>query len=168
MSPCRPRRSTAWPPMLRPARRRLEIFEVKGRPRATPSSSCVQCGYGTPMRAAVAGGADQLAAAFWPGPLTLILPRSKPCEHCHRRRPDRGSALASHRLSRRSFAPCGFPLAAPSANPSAKCPPPWPNTSAKDLGSKSAPVVDGGPTQVGLGIRLMDISGLRPQLLRRA
>ena len=144
------------------------IFEVKGRPPGNPiivhvasvdmARHCVQ------QWPAVA---DQLAAAFWPGPLTLVLPRSKAVPSIVTAGGSTvGVRWPSHPFIQAVIRACGFPLAAPSANPSSEVSATLAEHVRKSLGSKLRLVVDGGPTQVGLESTVLDISGPRPQLLR--
>src|SRR5438874_8146372 len=105
------------------------------------------------------GIADRVASAFWPGPLTLVLPRSKEI-------PDivtaGGSTVGvrwpSHPFMQAVIRACGFPLAAPSANPSGSVSPTHAEHVRKSLGDKIRLIVDGGTPQVGIESTVLDVS----------
>ena len=144
------------------------IFEAKGRPRINPLIAHV-CGV-SEARELVEwpGAADALARAFWPGPLTLVLPL----------RADSGiSSLATadlptlavrapaHPLARRILKAFGGPVAAPSANRSGRISPTAAAHVAADLGDRIDALVDGGPCEVGLESTIVRLDG-EPALLR--
>lgn len=136
------------------------IFEIKGRPAHNPiivhvaglemARSCVIDW--TPA-------AELLARAFWPGPLTLVLPRSKII-------PDIvtaggktvGIRWPSHPFIQAVIRECGFPLAAPSANPSNEISPTNAAHVFKGIGGKIKLIVDGGQAQVGIESTVVDLS----------
>lgn len=145
-----------------------KIYEIKGRPAHNPIIVHVadlnlakQCASEWPAIA------DQLAAAFWPGPLTLILPRSD-------RVPDNvtagGSTVGirwpSHPFVQAVIHECGFPLAAPSANPSNAVSPTNAGHVQKQLGDKLQLIVDGGQSQVGIESTVLDLTVSPPRILR--
>src|SRR5205814_5712424 len=111
--------------------------------------------------------ADRLAKAFWPGPLTLVLPRSREI-------PDivaAGGATVgvrwpSHPFIQAVIRACDFPLAAPSANLSSRVSPTSAHHVFKNLGDKICLIVDGGPSQVGIESTVLDLSVCPPRLLR--
>jgi L-threonylcarbamoyladenylate synthase len=109
------------------------------------------------------------AARFWPGPLTLVLPRQ----------PSAGlSLLASagldtvairvpaHPVAQTLLREAGRPIAAPSANRSGRVSPTEAAHVDEDLGGDVAMILDGGPTPVGLESTVLDLSGEPPALLR--
>jgi len=144
------------------------IYEIKGRPAHNPIIVHVA---GLEMaRRCVATwppSADKLAAAFWPGPLTLVLPRSKEI-------PDAvtaggttvGVRCPSHPIIQAVIRECGFPLAAPSANPSNRISPTTADHVRKQLGGKIRCIVDGGPSQVGIESTVLDLTAEPPRVLR--
>ncbi|HEY5914620.1 MAG TPA: L-threonylcarbamoyladenylate synthase [Verrucomicrobiae bacterium] len=144
------------------------IFEAKGRPAHNPIIVHVAS---APMaRACVADWpqmADKLAHAFWPGPLTLVLPRAPMI-------PDivtAGGATVgvrwpSHPFVQALIRECGFPLAAPSANPSNRVSPTTAAHVRRQLGSRIPLIIDGGQSQVGIESTVLDISTTPPRLLR--
>ncbi|HEY4224156.1 MAG TPA: L-threonylcarbamoyladenylate synthase [Myxococcota bacterium] len=110
---------------------------------------------------------ELLAGAFWPGPLTLVAPRSALVNDVVTAGLDRVAVRApSHPLFRAVIAGVGEPIAAPSANASSRPSP----TSADDVlasldGAIDA-VLEGGPCAVGIESTVVDVSGPRVRLLR--
>ncbi len=150
------------------ARAVARIFEVKGRPAHNPVIVHVA---GVAMaRRCVADWpllAEQLAKAWWPGPLTLVLPRSRAI-------PDivaaGGTTVAvrwpSHPLTQAVIRACDFPLAAPSANLSGRLSPTTAQHVLNRLGDKIHAIVDGGPSQVGLESTVLDLTVAPARVLR--
>jgi L-threonylcarbamoyladenylate synthase len=144
------------------------IFEVKGRPPHNPI--IVHVASLELARGCVSDWpplADKLAAAFWPGPLTLVLPRSPEI-------PDVvtaggrtvGVRWPSHPFIQAVIRACGFPLAAPSANRSNQISPTNADHVRKDLGGRIPLIVDGGQSQVGIESTVLDLASSPPRLLR--
>ncbi|EEF59895.1 L-threonylcarbamoyladenylate synthase [Pedosphaera parvula] len=149
------------------------IFEAKGRPAHNPI--IVHVADIEMARACVSEWpvqAEKLARAFWPGPLTLVLPRAESI-------PDivtaGGSTVGlrwpSHPFIQAVIRECGFPLAAPSANPSNQISPTNAEHVSKGLGTRIKLIVDGGQSQVGIESTVLDISVsparvLRPGMIR--
>ncbi|TAN64966.1 MAG: L-threonylcarbamoyladenylate synthase, partial [Magnetospirillum sp.] len=116
-----------------------------------------------------AGPARTLARMFWPGPLTMVLPRragspvsllaSAGLDSIAVRMPDHPVALAL-------IAAAGRPLAAPSANRSGAVSPTRADHVARCLGGRVAIILDGGPCRVGVESTVVDLTGDRPALLR--
>ncbi len=144
------------------------IFAVKGRPAHNPIIVHVaslemarRCVEQWPALA------DKLARAFWPGPLTLVLPRAKEIpDIVTAGGPTVGVRWPSHPFIQAVIRHCGFPLAAPSANPSNRISPTNAEHVRKHLGSKIPLVVDGGQSQIGIESTVLDVSGTPPRLLR--
>jgi L-threonylcarbamoyladenylate synthase len=144
------------------------IFEIKGRPAHNPIIVHVasiemakRCVANWP---ALAG---RLAKAFWPGPLTLVLPRAKEIPGIVTAGgPTVGVRWPSHPFIQAVIRECDFPLAAPSANPSNRVSPTNAEHVRKHLGDKIRLIVDGGQAQVGIESTVLDISGWPPRLLR--
>jgi L-threonylcarbamoyladenylate synthase len=144
------------------------IFQVKGRPGHNPIivhvASIAMAKRCVPTWPALAG---KLARAFWPGPLTLVLPRAKDIPGVI----TAGGATVgvrwpSHQFIQAVIRECGFPLAAPSANPSNRVSPTTAEHVRKYLGHKIRLIVDGGQAQIGIESTVLDISGAPPRLLR--
>jgi L-threonylcarbamoyladenylate synthase len=144
------------------------IFEIKGRPKHNPIIVHVA---GIEMaRSCVAqwpAVAHQLARAFWPGPLTLVLPRSEAIPKVVTAGgPTVGVRWPSHPFMQAVISACRFPLAAPSANLANKVSPTTAAHVVKQLGKCIPLVVDGGPSHVGIESTVLDISADPPRLLR--
>jgi L-threonylcarbamoyladenylate synthase len=145
------------------------VFEAKGRPRFNPLIVHVTGADEARRLVRFDARAETLAAAFWPGPLTLVLPRSENCPIAHLasagldtiavRAPD-------HAVARALLAACRRPLAAPSANPSGCASPTTAAHVANGLGARVELILDGGPCRVGLESTVLDLSVARPRLLR--
>jgi L-threonylcarbamoyladenylate synthase len=144
------------------------IYEVKGRPAHNPIIVHVA---GLELaRYCVAGWppvADKLAGAFWPGPLTLVLPRSPRIpDIVAAGGPTVGVRWPSHPFIQAVIRACGFPLAAPSANPAGQVSPTNAGHVRKAFDGRIPLIVDGGPSQVGLESTVLDLAAARPRLLR--
>ncbi len=111
--------------------------------------------------------ADALAAAFWPGPLSLVLPRSA-------RVPDAITAgrdtvavrMPEPAVARELIRAAGVPIAAPSANRSTGVSPTLALHVASDLGVRVDLILDSGPTTVGLESTVLDLTTREPRILR--
>ena len=145
-----------------------QIYEIKDRPSHNPI--IVHVASLEMARRCVANWpklADKLAKAFWPGPLTLVLPRSEII-------PDivtaDGSTVGvrwpSHPFIQADIRERGFPLAAPSANLSNRVSPTNAGHVRQQLGDKISLIVDGGQSQVGIESTVLDLSVSPPQVLR--
>ncbi len=145
------------------------IFAAKGRPAFNPLIVHVADLAAAEHLATVTPEARALAARFWPGPLTLVLPR----------RADSGlSGLATagletvalrvplHPLAQRLLAAFGGPLAAPSANPSGGVSATTPAHVLDGLGGRIAAVLDGGACPLGLESTIIGFEDGAPVLLR--
>jgi L-threonylcarbamoyladenylate synthase len=111
--------------------------------------------------------ADKLARAFWPGPLTLVLRRSKEIpDIVTAGGPTIGVRWPSHPFIQAVIRICGFPLAAPSANLSNQLSPTNAEHVRKFLGDKIPLIVDGGQCQVGIESTVLDLSVSPPRILR--
>jgi len=146
-----------------------KIYAAKGRPTFNPLITHV-----ADMEAAFAYGeynadAEKLMAAFWPGPLTIILPRKNDCAlsllvsaglDCI------GLRAPAHPVAQALIKVSGLPLAAPSANRSGRISPTMAAHVAEELGDAVAMILDGGPCSVGIESTVLDMSGETPTLLR--
>lgn len=145
-----------------------KIYELKGRPAHNPIIVHVD---GLDMaRACVRGwpnAAERLAGAFWPGPLTIVLPRAMAI-------PDLvtaggntvGVRWPQHPFMREVIRACGFPLAAPSANLSNQLSPTNVEHVRKQLGRRLRLIVDGGHSNVGIESTVVDLTATPPRVLR--
>ena len=144
------------------------IFAAKGRPQDNPLIVHISRIEEWPQLVrAIPPKAMALADAFWPGPLTIILPKSD-------RSPDAVSCgldtvavrMPSHPIARAIIRAAGVPLAAPSANLSGK---PSPTTAAHvlhDMDGRIDLIVDGGDCSVGVESTVVTLCADQPRLLR--
>src|ERR1035441_9547035 len=111
--------------------------------------------------------ASRLAKAFWPGPLTLVLPRAKEIpEIVAGGGATVGIRWPGHLFIQAVIRECGFPLAAPSANLSNRVSPTNAGHVRDQLGGKISLIVDGGRSQVGIESTVLDLTVSPPQVLR--
>jgi L-threonylcarbamoyladenylate synthase len=150
------------------ARAVARIFEVKGRPANNPV--IVHVASRELARECVAGWpplADRLARSFWPGPLTLVLPRSEKIPGVVTADgPTVGVRWSAHPFIQAVIQECGFPLAAPSANLSNAVSPTSATHVNAVLGGKIRLIVDGGQSQVGIESTVLDLTANPPRILR--
>lgn len=144
------------------------IFEAKGRPPDNPIIVHVASrGQLSTLAASVPPEAEILMDAFWPGPLTVILPAGKGVPEAVTaglttvavRMPDHPVALALIKAA-------GVPVAAPSANLSGKPSPTLAEHVLQDLDGRIEAVLDGGPTGVGVESTVLDLTSRPPVILR--
>jgi len=145
-----------------------KIYEVKGRPAHNPiivhvasvemAKQCVA--EWTPLAA-------QLAKAFWPGPLTLVLRRSQTIPGIVTAGGGTvGVRWPGHPFMQAVIRECRFPLAAPSANLSNEISPTNAEHVSKSIGDRIPLIVDGGQSQVGIESTVVDVSGGFAEILR--
>lgn len=145
-----------------------KIFAAKGRPQDNPLISHIASLDMLPMVVRdVPPGAYRLADAFWPGPLTMILPRSASVADAVCAGLDTASVrMPSHPVALAVIRAAGVPLAAPSANLSGS---PSPTTAADvlaDMDGKIPLILDGGACSVGVESTVVSLTGAQPVLLR--
>ncbi len=144
------------------------IYRVKGRP---PSDPIIVHVLGTADLQAVAASlppiATTLAEAFWPGPLTLVVPRAPRIPAVISGGLDSVAVRApSHPVSRALLAAAGRPVAAPSANAFGHTSPTTADHVIADLGDKIDMVIDAGHTPVGIESTVLDVRRMPPVVLR--
>jgi L-threonylcarbamoyladenylate synthase len=145
------------------------IFEAKGRPQFNPLISHVLGPDEAKRLVRWNDTADRLAARFWPGPLTLVLPRAKesPVALLATAGLDTVAVRApAHPLAQALILAVGRPLAAPSANRSGAVSPTRAEHVVQSLGDRVRMILDGGPCQVGLESTVLDLTTAPPTLLR--
>lgn len=145
-----------------------KIYEAKGRPAHNPIIVHV-AGAKLARRCVTQwpAVAEDLSRAFWPGPLTMVLPKAKEI-------PDLvtaggttvGVRWPSHPFIQAVIRECGFPLAAPSANLSNQISPTNAEHVRKQLGERIPLIVDGGQSQVGIESTVVDLTTTPPTVLR--
>jgi len=145
------------------------VFEAKQRPSFNPLIVHVIDTAAARRLVRFDERADALAARFWPGPLTLVLPRSADCPVS----PLASAGLDSlalrvpaHPLPRALIRAVGRPIAAPSANRSGRVSPTQAQHALDELDGRIAAVLDGGACRVGLESTVLDLTAARPTLLR--
>ncbi|MEJ0012198.1 MAG: L-threonylcarbamoyladenylate synthase [Bauldia sp.] len=144
------------------------IFAAKGRPRFNPLIVHVANLDAARAIAILSPEAERLAVAFWPGPLTLVLPKrddSPIAELATAGLPTIAIRIPSHPVARALLVAFGGPLAAPSANRSGHVSATAAAHVAADLGSDVALILDAGPATVGIESTIVGLAG-RPTLLR--
>jgi len=150
------------------ARAVAKIFEAKGRPANNPIIVHVaslemarRCASQWPA------AADRLAASFWPGPLTLVLAKAARIpDIVTARGPTVGIRWPGHPLMQAVIRESGFPLAAPSANPSGQVSPTNAEHVRRLLGARVPLIVDGGQSQVGIESTVIDLTTQPARVLR--
>ena len=144
------------------------IFEIKGRPAHNPIIVHVDSLEMARKCAALwTPDAQKLANAFWPGPLTIVLPKSDLIPPLVTAGGNTvGIRWPSHPLMQAVIRACGFPLAAPSANLSNQISPTNAKHVCAQLAGQLGLVLDGGQCQVGIESTVVDISGTPARLLR--
>jgi L-threonylcarbamoyladenylate synthase len=145
-----------------------KIYEIKGRPAHNPIIVHVaDVAMGRRCAAEWPEAAHRLAASFWPGPLTLVLRKSKEIPGIVTADGDTvGVRWPSHPFIQAVIRECGFPLAAPSANLSNQISPTNAGHVCQSLGHKLKLIVDGGQSQVGIESTVLDLSIHPAQVLR--
>jgi L-threonylcarbamoyladenylate synthase len=145
-----------------------KIFQIKGRPARNPiivhvvgnemAKSCVKT---------FPALAEKLSKSFWPGPLTLVLPRAEKIPPIVTAGGETvGIRWPSHPFIQAVIRECGFPLAAPSANLSNQISPTNAAHARAQLGGKIPLIVDGGQSQVGIESTVLDLTVSPPRILR--
>jgi L-threonylcarbamoyladenylate synthase len=145
-----------------------KIFQIKGRPANNPIIVHVagvemtkRCVKDFPVMA------EKLLKSFWPGPLTLVLPRAKEIPDIVTAHGETvGIRWPSHPFIQAVIRECGFPLAAPSANLSNQISPTNAEHVRAQLAGKISLIVDGGQSQVGIESTVLDLTVIPPQVLR--
>ena len=144
------------------------IFTVKGRPLIDPLIVHVaRWEQVEALTQNIPGAARILADAFWPGPLTLILPKATNVpDLVTAGNPTVALRMPAHPLARRILLEADIPVAAPSANPFGYISPTCAQHVADSLGERIDWIVDGGACERGLESTIVDLSGESPRLLR--
>ncbi len=145
-----------------------KIFQIKGRPAHNPiivhvasNEMARDCVKDFPNLA------ERFSKAFWPGPLTLVLPRAETIPNLVTAGGETvGVRWPSHPFMQAVIRECGFPLAAPSANLSNQVSPTSAAHVRAQLGEKISLIVDGGQSQVGIESTVLDLTVSPPRVLR--
>lgn len=146
-----------------------QVFAAKGRPTFNPLIVHVPS-----LEDAVALGefnaeASELAKLFWPGPLTLVVPRRQGCPVsllASAGLPSLAIRVPRHPLAQDLLKAVRRPVVAPSANPSGRISPTTADHVRAGLGDKVSVILDGGPCDIGLESTIVGFLDERPTLLR--
>ena len=144
------------------------IFEAKGRPRFDP----IIVHLADPnelhsVTASVSDDARQLADAFWPGPLTMVLPRSDSIPPIvSAGLPTVGVRVPDHPIASQLIEMAGCPIAAPSGNRFGCISPTTAEHVREQLADRVQVILDGGPCRVGVESTVLDMTSDTPRLLR--
>jgi len=145
------------------------IFAAKGRPAFNPLIAHAADLAHAERLAHVSPAARALAERFWPGPLTLVLPRraDAPVSLLATAGLDTVAVrVPGHPLALALIAAAGRAIAAPSANRSGSVSPTRAEHVRDSLGDRVGLILDGGPCRVGVESTILDLAGARPRLLR--
>jgi L-threonylcarbamoyladenylate synthase len=145
------------------------IFAAKGRPRFNPLIVNVPDTDAAARLGRLTDAGRQLAAAFWPGPLTLVMAKQEGCPVA-----DLATAgldtialrVSAHPVAQALLRAADRPVAAPSANRSGHLSPTTAAHVEADLGAGVAIILDGGPALIGLESTVVDVTGEEPVILR--
>jgi L-threonylcarbamoyladenylate synthase len=146
----------------------LRIFEAKGRPQFDPLIvHCDSAEHAFALASDVPDLARELGARFWPGPLTLVLPkRGHVPDLVTSGMPTVALRIPAHPLALELLRAFGGPIAAPSANKFGRISPTTAEHVRSEFGSEVALVLDGGPCRTGLESTIVSLVGSTPLLLR--
>ena len=144
------------------------IYQAKGRPGYNPLIvHTADAASARALAAAWPDEAERLAAAFWPGPLTLVLPKHDSIpESVTAGLPSVALRVPAHPVAHALLRAAGIPVAAPSANRSTGVSPTTAQHVARSLGERVDVIVDGGACPVGIESTVLSLAGPRPTLLR--
>lgn len=145
-----------------------KIYAAKGRPSDNPLIAHISCMEELlPLVSELPKAGRKLAKAYWPGPLTLVFPKSDKVPYGTTGGLDTVAVrMPSDPVARRLIGLAGVPVAAPSANTSGR---PSPTTAQhvwQDMNGKIEMILDGGPVGIGVESTIVDVSGPVPTLLR--
>jgi len=145
------------------------IFAAKGRPRFNPLIVHVPDTESAARLGRLTAAGRRLAAAFWPGPLTLVLAKQPDCPVA-----DLATAgldtvavrVPAHPVAQALLSAAERPIVAPSANRSGHVSPTTAAHVEADLGASVAIILDGGPAPIGIESTVVDATGEAPVMLR--
>ena len=145
------------------------IYAAKGRPSFNPLIAHVPDLAGAERHGVFDATARRLAEAFWPGPLTLVVPKrpeSPISDLASAGLETIGLRVPANEVTREILARFGRPVAAPSANRSGRVSPTSASDVVAELGEAVAEVIDTGPTEVGVESTIVAVLDGTPRLLR--
>lgn len=146
----------------------MKIFAAKDRPADNPLIVHVSCVEEIPpLVREIPESAKRLMEAYWPGPMTLILPRADCISDAVTAGLDTvGIRLPASEAARALIRASGCPIAAPSANRSGKPSPTTAQHVFEDMDGRIPMILDGGACQVGVESSVIDATGETPVILR--
>lgn len=144
------------------------IFEAKGRPLSSPLIVHVaSIEMARDLAREWPAEADLLARRFWPGPLTLVVPKNAEVpDLVTAGLPSVGLRIPAHPVARALLDVAGIPIAAPSANRFTGLSPTTAAHVREGLGDAVDLILDGGPCTVGIESTVLSLAGPRPRILR--
>jgi len=144
------------------------IYQAKGRPSYNPLIVHVAgVDAARALSSAWPAEADRLAERFWPGPLTLVVPKSAGIPHAVSAGLETvGVRVPAHPVAHGLLQAAGIPVAAPSANRSMHISPTTAEHVRRSLGDAVDLIVDGGPCPVGIESTVLSLAGPVPTVLR--
>lgn len=145
-----------------------QIYEAKGRPQDNPLIIHIPDESWLPRYCwDIPPAAYALARAFWPGPLTMILPKQEIVPlRTTGGLPTVGVRCPNHPVTLEIIRRAGVPIAAPSGNTSGRPSPTTAGHMEEDMWGKIDGIVDGGPCGVGVESTIIDLTCTPPRLLR--
>ena len=145
----------------------LSIFAAKGRPADNPLIVHIWDPAQLEDLCTIPDGASLLMERFWPGPLTILMPRKEtiPLE-VTAGLPTVAIRMPSHPVAASLLKACGLPIAAPSANRSGKPSPTSAHYVFQDMDGRIPLIIDGGPCDVGVESTVIDLTHGTPTILR--
>lgn len=146
-----------------------KVYAAKGRPAFNPLITHVADAESAFALGVFPEPARKLAAAFWPGPLSIVVPRAKGCPVSLLASSGLDSIairVPSHPMALELLKAVARPVVAPSANPSGRVSPTTAEHVKRHLGTKVAVILDGGRSRVGVESTVVSFLGDGPKLLR--
>lgn len=145
------------------------LYEAKGRPSFNPLISHVQDAFAAFALGEFSSEAKKLALLFWPGPLTLVVPRAANCPVsllASAGLPSIALRVPNHPMALDLLEAVGRPIVAPSANVSGRISPTTAAHVRTSLGHRVSVLLDGGPCAVGVESTVVSFLGEKPKILR--
>lgn len=145
-----------------------KIYAAKGRPSDNPLIAHVSCPEEVePLVEYMPEAGKKLMEAFWPGPLTMIFPKSSQVPYGTTGGLETVAVrMPSDLVANRLIALAGVPIAAPSANTSGRPSPTTADHVWQDMNGRIDMIIDGGPVGIGVESTIVDVSGQVPVVLR--
>ena len=145
-----------------------KIYAAKGRPSDNPLIAHVSCVEEVePLVKEIPEAGRKLMEAFWPGPLTMIFPKSEKVPYGTTGGLDTVAIrMPDDPVANRLIALAGVPVAAPSANTSGRPSPTTADHVWQDMNGRIDMIIDGGPVGIGVESSIVDVSSAVPAVLR--